>query len=155
VEINHHKWIQQALALAREAELLGEVPIGAVLVKNGEVIGRGMNRTITDCDPTAHAEIVALRDAASTIGNYRLVDTQMYVTLEPCTMCAGALIHARVASLIFGASEPKAGAIVSSARVLDNESLNHQIEIIENVCRDECSELMSEFFRKKREARVK
>ena len=147
--------MQQALALAREAEDLGEVPIGAVLVKEGKVIGRGMNRTITDCDPTAHAEIVALRNAASNIGNHRLVNTQMYVTLEPCTMCAGALIHARVANLIFGATEPKAGAIESTAHVLANESLNHHIEVIGNICRDECSGLITGFFRKKREAREK
>ncbi len=153
--INHHEWMQQALILAREAEKLGEVPIGAVLIKGGEIIGRGMNRTITDCDPTAHAEMVALRNAAASIGNHRLVDTQMYVTVEPCTMCAGALIHARVAILVFGATEPKAGAIVSSARVLDNKSLNHHIDVVANMCREECSELMTEFFRKKREAREK
>ena len=147
--------MQQALILAREAEELGEVPIGAVLVRDGEIIGRGMNRTITDCDPTAHAEIVALRDAAENIGNHRLVDTQLYVTLEPCTMCAGALIHAKVASLIYGAAEPKAGAIVSSAAVFENEALNHKVEVVDNICRDECSELMTGFFRKRREARGK
>jgi tRNA(adenine34) deaminase len=147
--------MQQALILAREAEKLGEVPIGAVLVKDGEIIGRGMNRTIIDCDPTAHAEIVALRDAAKNFANHRLVDTQLYVTLEPCTMCAGALIHARVSSLIYGAPEPKAGAVVSSATVLKNASLNHQVEVIDNICRDECSELMTGFFSKKRGAREK
>ena len=129
--------MQQAIILAREAEQMGEVPIGAVLVKDGEIIGRGMNRTIMDCDPTAHAEIVALRNAAKNIGNHRLVDTHLYVTLEPCTMCAGALIHARVSSLIYGATEPKAGAVVSSATVLKNESLNHQVEVIDSICRDE------------------
>ena len=147
--------MQQALILAREAEKLGEVPIGAVLVKDGEIIGRGMNRTIMDCDPTAHAEIVALRDAAKNIANHRLVDTQLYVTLEPCTMCAGALIHARVSSLIYGAMEPKAGAIVSSATVLKNASLNHEIQVIDNICREECSELMTGFFSKKRGGREK
>ena len=147
--------MQQALILAREAAKLGEVPIGAVLVKDGEIIGRGMNRTIMDCDPTAHAEIVALRDAAKNIANHRLVDTQLYVTLEPCTMCAGALIHARVSSLIYGAMEPKAGAIVSSATVLKNASLNHEIQVIDNICREECSELMTGFFSKKRGGREK
>jgi tRNA(adenine34) deaminase len=147
--------MQQAIILAREAEQMGEVPIGAVLVKDGEIIGRGMNRTIMDCDPTAHAEIVALRNAAKNIGNHRLVDTHLYVTLEPCTMCAGALIHARVSSLIYGATEPKAGAVVSSATVLKNESLNHQVEVIDSICRDECSQLLTGFFSKKREAREK
>ncbi len=144
--------MQSALALAKGASDAGEIPIGAVLVKDGEIIGRGQNRTLRDCDPTAHAEIVALRDAAKLMANHRLVDTQLYVTIEPCTMCAGALIHARVSELYFGAREPRAGSVVSSSRVLDNRSLNHRVKIVEGTCRDECSALMREFFRQKRTA---
>lgn len=142
--------MREAIALAREAALAGEVPVGAVLVKDEEIIGRGINQTIGNSDPTAHAEIVALRDAAARLGNYRLIDTQLYVTIEPCTMCAGALVHARIATLCFGAREPRAGSIVSTLKVLDNESLNHRTEVIEGICRDECSDLMTQFFREKR-----
>ncbi len=143
--------MRQALQLADEARQAGEVPVGAVLVVDDRIIGRGSNRTIRSSDPTAHAEIVALRDAASNLGNYRLVDSELYVTIEPCTMCAGALVHARVALLCFGAREPRAGSIVSTCRVLENEFLNHQTEVIEGICRDECSELMTRFFKEKRE----
>lgn len=144
--------MRQALQLADEARQAGEVPVGAVLVKDDRIIGRGSNRTIRSSDPTAHAEIVALRDAASNLGNHRLVDTELYVTIEPCTMCAGALVHARVTALCFGAREPRAGSIVSTCRVLENEFLNHRTEVIEGICRDECSELMTRFFKEKREA---
>ena len=150
-----HRWMAEALGLAEEAEKAGDVPVGALIVRDGVVLGRGYNRREAACDPTAHAEIVALRNAAKNIGNHRLVDTHLYVTLEPCTMCAGALIHARVSSLIYGATEPKAGAVVSSATVLKNESLNHQVEVIDSICRDECSQLLTGFFSKKREAREK
>lgn len=142
--------MREAIRLAREAAKAGEVPVGAVLVKNEEIIGKGINQTISNNDPTAHAEIVALRDAATNLGNYRLVDTDLYVTIEPCAMCAGALVHARVATLCFGAREPRAGSIVSTLKVLENESLNHRTEVIEGVCRDECSALMTGFFRQKR-----
>ncbi len=142
--------MQQAIALARLAAEEGEVPVGAVLVKDEEIIGRGINRTITECDPTAHAEIVALRDAASNLANYRLPGTELYVTIEPCIMCAGALVHARVSCLYFGAREPKAGSIVSTQCVLGNSALNHRLEVVEGICQKECSDLMTSFFREKR-----
>ncbi len=142
--------MQQALSLAREAASMGEVPIGAVLVRQGEVIGRGSNRTITDNDPTAHAEIVALRDAAKSVANHRLIDTDLFVTIEPCTMCAGALVHARVARLFFGAREPRAGSVVSTCQVLANPGLNHQVEVFEGISSDACAELMTTFFQHKR-----
>lgn len=139
-----------ALELAQQAARLNEVPIGAVVVKDGEIIGRGFNRSITASDPSAHAEIEALRDAALALGNYRLSGTSMVVTVEPCTMCAGALIHARIERLIFGAREPRAGAVCSSAQVLDNPNLNHRIEVVEGVLANECSKLMSDFFQERR-----
>ena len=148
--VDRDYWMQQAIALAGEAAGLGEVPVGAVLVRDEEIIGRGINRTITDNDPTAHAEIVALRDASSRLANYRLPGTELYVTIEPCTMCAGALIHARISLLCFGAREPRAGSVVSTRQVLQNEALNHRIEVIEGICQEECSTLMTRFFREKR-----
>ncbi len=148
--VDRDYWMQQAIALARQAEEEGEVPVGAVLVKDEEIIGRGINRTITECDPTAHAEIVALRDAASNLANHRLPGTELYVTIEPCTMCAGALVHARVSCLCFGAREAKAGSVVSTQCVLGNDALNHRLEVIEGICQEECAELMTSFFREKR-----
>ncbi len=148
--VDREYWMQQAIALARQAAEEGEVPVGAVLVKDEEIIGRGINRTITECDPTAHAEIVALRDAASNLANHRLPGTELYVTIEPCTMCAGALVHARVSCLCFGAREPKAGSVVSTRCVLGNSEFNHRLEVIEGICQQECSELMTSFFRGKR-----
>ena len=142
--------MREAIALAREASKAGEVPVGAVLVKDEVIIGRGVNQTISSNDPTAHAEIVALRDAGTRLANHRLVNTELYVTIEPCMMCAGALVHARVATLCFGAREPRAGSVVSTLKVLENESLNHRTEVIEGVCRDECADLMTQFFREKR-----
>ena len=142
--------MREAIALAREASKAGEVPVGAVLVKDEVIIGWGNNQTISTNDPTAHAEIVALRDAATRLANHRLVNTQLYVTIEPCMMCAGAIVHARVATLFFGAREPRAGSVVSTLKVLENESLNHRAEVIEGICRDECAELMTQFFREKR-----
>jgi tRNA(adenine34) deaminase len=143
-------WMRYALELAEQAGRLNEIPIGAVVVKDGEIIGRGFNRPITASDPSAHAEIEALRDAALALGNYRLSGTSMVVTVEPCTMCAGALIHARIERLIFGAREPRAGAICSAAQVLDNPNLNHRVEVVEGVLANECSKLMSDFFQKRR-----
>ena len=142
--------MRYALELAEQAGRLNEIPIGAVVVKDGEIIGRGFNRPITASDPSAHAEIEALRDAALTLGNYRLSGTSMVVTVEPCTMCAGALIHARIERLIFGAREPRAGAICSAAQVLDNPNLNHRVEVVEGVLANECSKLMSDFFQERR-----
>ncbi|XOV90111.1 MAG: tRNA adenosine(34) deaminase TadA [Pseudomonadota bacterium] len=143
-------WMAEALALAEAAGAKGEVPIGAVVVRDEEVIGRGENRTISDCDPTAHAEIVALRDAANRIGNHRLVGASLYVTIEPCSMCAGALVHARIASLYFGAREPRAGAAGSTIDVLGNPALNHRVAVFPGVCEQAAADMMTEFFRARR-----
>ena len=120
-------WMRAALELAQEAADQGEVPVGAVVVREGKIIGRGCNAPITKADPTAHAEINALREAAMTAGNYRLPGATLVVTVEPCTMCAGALLHARIETLVFGAREPRAGAVFSSAKVLENPGLNHRV----------------------------
>ena len=142
--------MRKAMELAIEAATRHEVPIGALLVSDGEIIGKGWNQMITAGDPTAHAEIVALRNAAAKLGNYRLPGATLYVTVEPCTMCAGALVHARIERLVFGAREPRAGAVRSSARVLDNPGLNHRVEVVEGVLADECGELMTRFFQGRR-----
>ena len=144
------RWMRYALELARQAAAAGEVPVGAVLVRDGQVIGEGWNRPISQNDPTAHAEIIALRNAAAALRNYRLVDATLYVTLEPCAMCAGALIHARVARVVFGAPDPKTGAAGSVLDVLGTDKLNHRINIVGNVLEDECSGLLTEFFRERR-----
>ena len=138
--------MQQALALARQAGAAGEVPVGAVLVRDGVVVGEGRNGPIHRADPTAHAEILALRDGARRLDNYRLPGSTLYVTVEPCTMCAGALVHARVASLVFGAPEPRAGAVQSTARVLDNPGLNHHVAVTGGVLAEECAGLLRAFF---------
>lgn len=143
-------WMRRALGLAREAERSGEVPIGAVLVAADEVLGEGWNQPITACDPTAHAEIVALRRAAARIGNYRLPGTTLYVTLEPCTMCAGALVQARVARVVYGAGDSRSGACGSVFDVLRNPMLNHRAEVIGGVLADECATLLRGFFRQRR-----
>ncbi|MCV6605312.1 MAG: tRNA adenosine(34) deaminase TadA, partial [Porticoccaceae bacterium] len=143
---SHNDCMSRALALAAEAEKQGEVPVGAVLVRDGEVVGEGWNRPISGCDPSAHAEIVAIRDAAKNLQNYRLSDTTMYVTIEPCTMCIGAMIHARVARIVFGAKEPRAGAVCSHLQLLDNDHYNHKIEWQGGVMENECSEIISRFF---------
>lgn len=142
--------MRRALALAARAAAAGEVPVGALLVADGQVVGEGGNCPIGACDPTAHAEIIALRAAARQRGNYRLVDTTLYVTLEPCTMCVGALIHARVARLVFGAREPRAGAVVSRYPLLDADCFNHRIAWHEGVLAAECGALLVEFFRARR-----
>ena len=146
------RWMRDALAEARLARGRGEVPVGAVVVLDGAVVGRGSNQPIHATDPTAHAEIVALRDAARTVGNYRLTGAALYVTVEPCLMCAGALVHARVGRLVFGAAEPKAGAVRSVMRVLDHPALNHGVEVAGGVLETECAELMREFFAERRAA---
>lgn len=146
-------WMQQALTQAQLAAQQGEVPVGAVLVRNGELIGAGFNQPIGSCDPTAHAEIVALRAAALRMANYRLPDTTLYVTIEPCTMCAGALIHARVQRLVFGAPEPRAGAIVSNLRLFENASYNHLIDVSAGVLAEPCAALIQRFFRDRRNGR--
>jgi len=139
-----------ALDEARRAEAAGEVPVGAVVVFDGRVVGRGFNQPIGAVDPTAHAEIVALRDAARGVGNYRLATAVMYVTIEPCLMCVGALVHARIGTLVFGAAEPKAGAVVSTTRALELPSLNHRVEVVGGVLEDDCRDLVQEFFRARR-----
>lgn len=144
------EWMQVALGLAEEAARHDEVPVGAVVVRENQIIGRGYNQPISGHDPTAHAEIMALRDAAQTLGNYRLPGCTLVVTVEPCTMCAGALVHARIEQLIFGAREPRAGAVRSSSRVLDNPGLNHKVTVIEGVLEKECKALMSAFFQERR-----
>ena len=144
------KWMLAALVLAREAAQHDEVPVGAVVVRDNQIVGRGFNQPIGLHDPTAHAEIMAIRDAAQTVGNYRLPGCTLVVTVEPCTMCAGALVHARIEQLIFGAKEPRAGAVCSSARVLDNFGLNHKVTVVEGVLEKECKALMSGFFQGRR-----
>ena len=143
--------MQRALALARRAADEGEVPVGAVVVLNGRTIGQGFNRPIRAHDPTAHAEVVALRSAAAQIGNYRLTGATLYVTIEPCAMCAGALVHARIARLVFGAREPRAGAVVSTVRLLDQPHLNHRVEVVEGVLADESATMLRAFFAARRE----
>ncbi len=144
------KWMRQALLLAEEAEAKEEVPVGAVVVWNDNIIGRGYNQPISTCDPTAHAEIVALRDAAKNIGNYRLVDATLYVTLEPCAMCAGALVHSRIRRLVFATNEPKAGVITSNVQLLNASCFNHHVEIVGGVLKKECAEILSRFFAARR-----
>jgi tRNA(adenine34) deaminase len=146
------KFMRRALALAEQAAAVGEVPVGALVVKDGLVIGEGYNQPITSCDPTGHAEIIALRDAAKTLGNYRLSGCDLYVTIEPCTMCVGAMIHARIGKIIFGAKEPRAGALESQLRLLDESHYNHSIDWLGAVLAEECGAIMSGFFRAKRAA---
>lgn len=145
------EFMRQALAEARESGASGEVPIGAVLVHEGRILARAGNRTIRDCDPTAHAEIVALREAAKIIGNYRLADTTLYVTIEPCSMCAGAMIQSRVPRLVFGAAEPRGGAVQSCFEVLSHPELNHRVQVTSGVLGSECSEVLQSFFAVRRQ----
>jgi tRNA(adenine34) deaminase len=142
--------MEEALREARRALALGEVPVGAVVVYQGRVIGRGCNRPISAHDPTAHAEILALREAGQTIGNYRLLDCDLYATVEPCTMCAGAITHARIRRLVYGADDPRAGAVHSMLQILNHPRLNHQVEVLSGVLAARCMDLMQTFFREKR-----
>ena len=143
--------MQDALDLARQAEQAGEVPVGAVVVRGGAVLGRGRNSPIARGDPTAHAEILALREAAAAAGNYRLDGAVLYVTLEPCVMCAGALVAARIKRLVFGARDLRFGAVRSKFRIADSDLLNHRLEIVEGVLQVECLELLERFFERKRD----
>jgi tRNA(adenine34) deaminase len=145
------KFMQQALAEAREAAAGGEVPIGAVLVRDGEIVAHAGNRTIRDCDPTAHAEIVVLREAARILGNYRLADATLYVTVEPCSMCAGALIQARVKRLVYGAEEPRGGAVQSCFEVLSHPDLNHCVEVTPGILAGDCRAVIQSFFAVRRQ----
>lgn len=144
------RWMEYALILAAQGEALGEVPVGAVIVKDGVILGEGFNQPITGCDPSAHAEIVALRQAAARVRNYRLIDSTLYVTLEPCTMCVGALVHARIARLVYGTTEPKAGAVVSKSTLLDSDYLNHQVKYSGGLLAGRCQHQLSDFFAKRR-----
>lgn len=142
--------MRHALSLAAQAEEREEVPVGAVVVRDGELLGEGFNQVISAADPTAHAEIVALRDAATRVGNYRLPGATLYVTLEPCTMCAGAMIHARIAQLVFGADEPRAGVVRSTAVLLDSPQYNHRVAWTGGVLAEQSSEQLRSFFRARR-----
>lgn len=148
---NDEFWMRRALELARAAEAAGEVPVGAVLVRDGEVIGEGYNRPISSSDPTAHAEMVVLRDAAARVGNYRLPGSELFVTIEPCSMCAGAIVHARVARVVYGAADPRTGAAGSVMDLLRHPALNHRAEVTAGVCETDCAALLREFFRRRRE----
>jgi tRNA(adenine34) deaminase len=143
-------WMRLALEQARMAALAGEVPVGALVIKDKQIIGLGHNRNLLDHDPTAHAEIVALRQAAAHVGNYRLTGCEIFATIEPCAMCAGALIHARLARLVYGAADPKAGAVGSVLQVVNLPELNHTMEVTAGVLEAECSAMLQEFFREKR-----
>jgi len=147
---DHEAFMREALAQARLGADNGEVPVGAVLVVDGAIVARAFNQPIGRTDPTAHAEILGLRQAALAVGNYRLVDATLYVTIEPCLMCVGAMIHARVREVVFGAPEPRAGALVSAVRALDVPGLNHRFAVTQGVLEDECRELMQAFFRERR-----
>lgn len=147
-------YMQIALQLAAEAALVGEVPVGAIVVKGGVIIGRGANSPITRHDPTAHAEIVAMRDAANKIGNYRLVDCTLYVTLEPCAMCAGAIQHARIAKLVYGAKDPKTGACGSVINLMEEVQLNHHTTVVKGVMAVQCSSILSAFFKQRRLSKI-
>lgn len=144
-------FMARALQLAEQAGAAGEVPVGALVVKDGQVIGEGFNQPISGCDPTAHAEIVAMRNGASAINNYRLSDCDLYVTIEPCTMCVGAMIHGRIRRIVFGALEPRAGALQSQLQLMDQSHYNHSFEWVGGVLEQQCGDLISEFFRRKRE----
>ena len=144
-------FMQQALALADKAAALGEVPVGAVLVKDGKVIGRGWNHPISGCDPTAHAEVMALREGALHLNNYRMPGTTLYVTIEPCTMCAGAMIHARVERLVYGAREPKAGVAESNGCLFTGDHINHRVQTVGGVLAARCSAKISGFFERRRQ----
>ena len=143
-------FMEEALREAARAQASGEVPIGAVVVRDGRVIGRGWNRPAFECDPTAHAEIVALREAGRELGNYRLSDCDLYVTLEPCAMCAGAITHARIRRLIYAADDPKSGAIQSAIHVLNHPALNHRVEVTTGVLAGRAMEMLQAFFRDRR-----
>ncbi|AXA23661.1 tRNA adenosine(34) deaminase TadA [Pseudomonas putida] len=143
-------FMQLALELAAEGALLGEVPVGAVLVQQGQVIGRGFNRPITDNDPSAHAEMVAIRDAAKAVSNYRLPGSTLYVTLEPCSMCAGLIVHSRIERVVYGALEPKAGVVQSQGQFFTQGFLNHRVLVEGGVLAQECGQILSDFFKARR-----
>ena len=143
-------FMEEAVRCAQRALEIGEVPVGAVVVCKGKVVGRGWNRNLTENDPTAHAEIIALREAGASVGNHRLGDCELFATIEPCAMCAGALIHARIRRLVYGADDPKAGAVHSVLRVVNHPQLNHRMEVTGGVLAGRSAEILQEFFRKRR-----
>ena len=143
-------WMEEALRAAQRALEAGEVPVGAVVVCGDRIVGRGWNRNITDSDPTAHAEIVALREAGATVGNHRLAGCDLFATIEPCPMCAGALVHARIRRLVYGADDPKAGAVQSVMQVLSNSQLNHKVEVRSGILAGRSAELLQTFFKNRR-----
>ena len=145
-----HFWMQHAIQLAKTAAQNNEVPVGAVLISEDKIIGEGWNRPILHSDPTAHAEVIALRDAAKNINNYRLIDSTLYITLEPCIMCVGAMVHARVKRVVFGAIDPKTGAVQSMFQLGETDKFNHQINYAGGLLAEQCSELLKDFFQKRR-----
>lgn len=148
--IFHEKWMTEALTLAKEAERQGEVPVGAVIVLDDEIIGRGYNCPISLSDPSAHAEVQAMRDAATRLGNYRMPGCSLYVTLEPCTMCVGALVHARVETVVYGAKEHRSGAVESQLQLLEASAHNHRVQAIGGILEPQCREILQAFFRARR-----
>ena len=147
---NHEHWMRMAIALAQQAANNNEVPVGAIIVHDSQIIGEGQNQPIENLDATAHAEIVAIRAACAELNNYRIPGSTLYVTIEPCTMCVGAMIHARVDTVVFGAREPKAGVLVSNLQLHENGIYNHKMNVVEGILSNECSELMVSFFQSKR-----
>jgi tRNA(adenine34) deaminase len=143
----HNKWMLEAIAEARKAEAVREVPIGAVIVRNGEIVGRGHNLRETTFDPTAHAEMIAIRDASERLGAWRLLDCTLYVTLEPCPMCAGALVQSRVKQVVYGTTDPKAGCAGTLMNLLQDDRFNHRVDVIHGVMQSECAQLLTQFFR--------
>jgi tRNA(adenine34) deaminase len=155
MDVTDNSFMQLAIAEAHAAEAAGEVPVGAIIISpTGEIIGRGNNHVLRTSDPTAHAEIVALREAGRVLGNYRLIDCTLYCTLEPCAMCAGAILHARIARLVFAARDPKAGACGSVLSVMNHPALNHRVEVVEGILAQECSTMLTTFFRGRRAAQT-
>jgi tRNA(adenine34) deaminase len=143
-------WMEEALRCAQRALEIGEVPVGAVVVREGQIVGRGWNRNVAEFDPTAHAEMMALREAGAAVGNHRLGDCELFVTIEPCAMCAGAMVHARIQRLVYGADDPKAGAVKSVMQVLNHPQLNHRIEVRSGVLAGRSAEVLQTFFRNRR-----
>lgn len=151
IQANDIKYMQHALQLAQKAEQIDEVPVGAVVVYQDTIIGEGWNQSISQNDPSAHAEMIAIRQAGKYLNNYRLINCSLYVTLEPCPMCAGLLVHSRINRLIYGAADAKTGSAGSLFNLVDHEKLNHQIDVTKNVLADECSTLLSAFFKRRRQ----
>ena len=150
MSLNDELWMEEALRSAQRALEVGEVPVGAVVVRNGRIVGRGWNRSIRENDPTSHAEVVAIREAGATLGNYRLEDCDLFVTIEPCAMCAAAMVHARIQRLIYGAEDAKAGAVRSVMQLLEHPAMNHRVEVQGGVLAGRCAEVLQTFFRSRR-----